>query len=182
VFSIGLMPGKYRLSVSGAEPFGWHAMSALYDGPPGEGPRLAPLDLFDAPITIEQGKNVFGLVIKMTYLTTTTSGRIEDAANRPAPGAVVVVFSADTRYWFPRSRRRSVASADQDGRFRIEGLPEGEYLAAAVRSAPRQPGPEFLEALRSRAVGFSLAEAVEELVLKLPGKAPLLAVLVKQLT
>ncbi len=112
--------------------------------------------------------------MKMTYLTTTTSGRIEDGEKRPIPGAAAIVFSADARYWTRGSRRVTVARAGPDGGFRIEGLPEGEYLATAVRSAPRVPDPEFLESLRAAAMSFSLADGEsKELVLRLPGRPPL---------
>jgi len=162
------------LSVSGTEPFGWHPKSALYAGRPGEETRLAPVDLFDSPITIEQGKSVFGVVVKMTYLTTTTSGRIEDAERRPVPRAAAVVFPADARYWSLGSRRVKVGVAGPDGRFAIEGLPEGEYLVAASRSAPRAPAPAFLESLRASAVAFALADGEsKELVLRLPGRPTL---------
>ena len=68
----------------------------------------------------------------------------------------------------------SVAPAGQDGRFKIEGLPEGDYLVAAARSAPQRPDPEFLELLRASAVPFSLADGEsKELVLRPPIRPPL---------
>ena len=60
-------------------------------------------------------------------------------------------------------RRYAVPSAgrpDQDGRFKITGLPPGEYYAVAVdRLEPGQSGdPEFLERVRGRAVSLTLRE------------------------
>lgn len=167
----GLAPGQYRLSVSGAQPWGWHTKSALYMGAPGDGTRLAPVDLFDVPITIEAGRSVFGLTIEMTYRSTTTTGRVEDADGRPAAGAPVVVFSADHRYWAAGSRRYRLVFADRGGAFSIAGLPEGDYLAAAWPTPSPGPDAEALEAIRPRAVAFSLSDGgTKELVLRLPAR------------
>jgi hypothetical protein len=146
---------------------------------------LAPVDLFDVPITIEAGKSVFGLVIEMTYLSTTTTGRVEDEEGRPAGGAPVVIFAADPRYWTFGSRRYRVANADPSGAFKVLGLPEGDYLAAAwpqaLQKAPdprlvqapagQRPDPLLLTTLRPHAVAFSLPDGgTKELTLRLTGK------------
>ncbi len=166
----GLMPGEYQLGVSGAEPWGWHIKSAMYSGPPGAGARLAPLDLFDAPIAVERGQNVFGLVITMTYLTTSVTGRVENAEGRPVTDAAVIVYSADPRYWRPPWRRVRVATVDREGAFAVAGLPEGDYLAVAQTSAAPVPNAALLESLRSSAQAFSLPDgASKELRLQLPG-------------
>ena len=173
----GLMPGQYQLSVSGAEPWGWHTKSAMYTGPPGVDPPQAPLDIFDAPVTIEPGKSVFGLTILMTYLTTTTTGRVEDESKRPVPGTAVVVFSSDARYWLPGSRRVRVVATDKDGAFTVEGLPEGDYLvgvAPGAQVARRGQDPAFLETLRPKAVAISLPDGgTREVILRVSGKPPL---------
>ncbi len=180
----GLAPGQYRLSVEGAEPRGWHTKSALYAGPPGEGERLAPIDLFDAPITIEPGKSVFGLPIEMTDLSTTTTGRVLDAEGQPVGGAPVVIFSADPRYWTFGWRRTRVVLADRSGAFKAVGLPEGDYLAAAwPAAAPRpdprlvqspagqRPDPLFFATIRAQAIAFSLPDGgTRDLEIRLTGK------------
>jgi hypothetical protein len=166
----GLVPGQYRISVSGAEPWGWRPKSALYLGAPGEGARLEPIDLFDAPITIERGRNVFGVTIEMTNLTTTVAGKVESVTGRPVSRAAVTVFSVDSRFWTPGSRRYRSVVTDAEGAFRIEGLPEGDYLAVSPPSLqPPSPNPQVLDTLRARAVAFSLSEGgTKELVLR-PG-------------
>jgi hypothetical protein len=172
----GLMPGEYTLSVSGAEPWNWYTKSAIYSGPPGQDARFSPLDLFDAPVTIEAGKSIFGLVIQMTYLRTAVTGTIEGDKNQPVAGATAIVFSPDPRYWGAGSRRIRTAVADANGAFSITGLPAGEYLAAATATIvrfPRLPDARILESLRALAVPFSLSDGgSKEMVLKLPGRAP----------
>lgn len=162
----GLMPGQYVLSVFGAETWGWHTKSAIYDGPPG-GRAPASTDLFDLPITIETGKNVFGLTIQMTYLSTTVTGRVEDAVGKPPGDAVVIVFSQDARYW-SSTRRTQIALVDRAGAFTIAGLPQGDYLAVVQSRLAGRPTPAQFEQLRGAAVAFSLPDGgTKELALRL---------------
>ena len=161
----GLMPGKYRLSVSGADAFGWRPKFATV---PASERRLAELDGLDAAFTVGPNQDVLGVRIDMTMATTTVTGRIDDEEGRPAPGADLVVFAPDSRYWIPGSRRLARTRTGVRGEFRITTLPEGDYLAAATRTtAGTEPVlPEWLESLRPRAVPFRLDDGeVQELAL-----------------
>jgi len=151
----GVMPGRYRLDVYGAEIIGWHKNAALL---PSLGPRLTPPDAFDVPFEVARGQSVMGIQISMTYRTTVISGQIQDAEGRPAVGTVALVFAADARYWTQRSRRVAVAAADLDGRFQISGLPEGDYLAIPVPVGVELPNPQLLESLRDAAVPLPLGD------------------------
>ena len=163
----GLMPGKYRLSVSGADAFGWRPKFATV---PGSERRLAELDGLDAAFTVGPDQDVLGVRIDMTMATTTVTGRIDDEEGRPASGADLVVFAPDSRYWIPGSRRLARTRAGVRGEFQITTLPEGDYLAAATNDAGTEPLPEWLESLRPRAVPFRLDDGeVQELALRLPG-------------
>ena len=60
----------------------------------------------------------------------------------------VVIFPQDAELARRGSRRRMrIARPDQQGRFRAEHLPPGEYLAAAAVDVDMQDGfdPDFLE-------------------------------------
>ena len=72
----------------------------------------------------------------------------------------VVAFAADRDQWVPQGRFFGAAHPDQDGRFKISGLPAGEYLLIAVdRIDPGESSdPEFLERIRTKATRFSLIE------------------------
>ena len=62
------------------------------------------------------------------------------------------------------------ARPDQDGRFKIDAAPPGDYLAAAFEYIePGQSGdPDFLKLIRDRATIFSLGDGeVKTLSLKL---------------
>ena len=71
-----------------------------------------------------------------------------------------MVFPEDEAQWTPFSRFFAVGRPDQEGRFKLTGLPPGRYLAAALGYL--EPGgernPETLELLRLSATSFSLSE------------------------
>jgi hypothetical protein len=71
-----------------------------------------------------------------------------------------VVFAQDREKWTGNPRYQNVGRPDQDGRFKISGLPPGEYYVVAVDRLEQgqSSDPEFLERVRSRAVSLSLRE------------------------
>jgi hypothetical protein len=71
------------------------------------------------------------------------------------------VFSPDRDRWTEESRYISTGRPDQDGRYKISGLPAGEYFAIAVDSVdPNETtSPEFLERASRSAIRFSLGDA-----------------------
>ena len=79
------------------------------------------------------------------------------------------MFAGDADRWsFPRYQR--VARPDQDGRFKITGLPPGRYYAIALDYIDQSEAndPDFLDRLRLRSTGFSLGEGeTKQLDLKL---------------
>jgi carboxypeptidase family protein len=175
----GLMPGKYRLTVTGAEPLGWRAASAIVPSPQG---RLSSLDALDVPIALDASGGRFGIVIRMTHKTTAIAGQIEDEAGRPAAGVQAVIFAPDPRYWIEGSRRLKRVTADARGAFTVE-VPDGDYLAAAVRQVPRLPDTEWLESIRGGAVPLHLDDGdTRELRLRLMGATVLPRVLSNMLT
>lgn len=151
----GVMPGRYRLDVHGANTVGWHMKSAVL---PSIGPRLAPPDAFDVPFEVSPGRSVLGIQIFMTYRENVVTGRIEEADGRPTPGAAALVFATDARYWTTLSRRVVQVRTGTDGTFQVSGLPEGDYLAVPVRSPVPLPAPELLESLRYSAVALPLGD------------------------
>jgi len=71
-----------------------------------------------------------------------------------------VIFARDRQKWASPSRAVRTTRSDQEGRFKIVGLPSGEYLACAIDFL--EPGQEndleFLDRLQTFATRFSLAE------------------------
>jgi hypothetical protein len=73
----------------------------------------------------------------------------------------VVVFPDDSSKWAPPSRYVRTVTADQNGRFRIAGLPPGpRYLVAAIDVVEDGEGddPDFLARIMNLATPFALGE------------------------
>ena len=103
-------------------PAGWALKSATLDG----------VEIADMPVDFRGADRPRELRMIVTSRTGTVSGLVRDAAGRPAPGARVVVFSADERAWGFRSRMIKAAEADANGRYAIQGLLGGRYYVVAV--------------------------------------------------
>jgi len=150
----GLMPGSYRLSVSGASVVGWLPERAIVSVPGslGEG-----LDAFDVPFTLGPNQSVFGVKVEMTYKASVLAGRVENADGSAAGLAVVLLFPTDARYWVSRSRRVAQARSSIAGEFAFEAMPAGDYLVVALTAIPKWPADaEWLETLKSLAVPVKL--------------------------
>lgn len=88
------------------------------------------------------------------------NGAVTNDRGQPANDYVVVLFPEDDAQWTPYSRFFAIARPNQQGRFTIDNLPAGRYLAAAVEYI--EPGedrnPETLSRLRGSATAIELPE------------------------
>jgi hypothetical protein len=116
-------------------------------------------DITDAPLDFADG-DVGGIEVVLTDRTTALSGRVKDSRGITVIDASVVIFAENRERWGRRSRYIGTGRPNQQGRFTIEGLPPGRYLAIAVDYL--EPGqerdPELLEQWRARATGVTLGE------------------------
>jgi hypothetical protein len=144
----GLIPGRYRVTASGAGS--WIMSSVNAQG----------REALDFPLEVRPGEDVGSVVITFSDRSTTLSGALQDATGQPTAGYTVVVFADDNRYWTPLSRRVQAARPATDGRFSFRNLPSGEYRLAAV--VDPEPGqwfdPEFLRQLVVASTTVRLAE------------------------
>jgi hypothetical protein len=146
----GVAPGRYRVDVENIAP--WSLRSAI----------LGDRDTLDAPFEIRAGENVDGLALTFTDRPSEISGTLFDQLGRPAPEYAVVAFAADRALWGSAPRRMSGAvKLGSDGRFKLTGLPPGEYyIAALIDADPRELNdPSFLEQLIPASIRISLADA-----------------------
>jgi hypothetical protein len=100
--------------------------------------RREGVDVTDTPLDFASDVN--DLDIELTRQVTTVSGNVSDDHGAVALDATVIVFADDPEKWAPRSRFIGSARPDQSGRFTIQGLPPGRYVAIAVGYL--QPGDE----------------------------------------
>jgi hypothetical protein len=75
-----------------------------------------------------------------------------------------VVFAEDRDRWSYPSRFVATARPDQEGVFKIAGLPPGHYYAVAADYVPQQAwtSPDYLEQLIPRTATLELREGETE--------------------
>jgi protocatechuate 3,4-dioxygenase beta subunit len=146
-------PGRMRLALGGgfnAPPTGWAIRSV----------RLNGTDVTDAGFDFKPNEDISGVEVELTNKLTTISGLVTNSRGEASKDYTAIVFAQEKEKWAGASRYTSSSRPDQDGRFKISGLPPGEYYIIAVdRVEPGQSGdPDFLESVRSRATSLSLNE------------------------
>ncbi len=117
-------------------------------------------DVTDAPFPVRSGENVANVTVVFTDKQSEINGTLTTENGTPVPEYTVLAFPADPALWRPQSRQISTARPDQTGKYRIRGLPPGDYYLATVD--PSQQGewfePAYLDEHRSGAVRLLLGE------------------------
>lgn len=156
----------FQLHTSGSRllrpgtPPGWTLKSVLLRG----------TDITDTPVEFEGSEEVSGVEIVLTNRLSHVTGTVNDDRGGLSTDYTVVVFADDRERWTFPSRFVRTGRPDQDGLFKVDGLPPAQYLATALDYIP--PGawtdPDYLEQLLPGAVRFTLDEGeTETLNLKL---------------
>jgi hypothetical protein len=138
-FEITLLNGDRTIGL-GAQSSGWYLRSVTQQG------RYVT----DVPLNFDNG----------TRRRTEVAGRATDSKNQPVLDYVAVLFADDEKRWGRQSRYIGTARSDQDGQFRLTGLPTGIYRAAAldVLETGEERDPELLQAIRNAATLIELSE------------------------
>jgi hypothetical protein len=116
----GVMAGSHFLSVEGL-PYPWIVKSVVSRGQ----------DITDVGLEADARQRFDNVKITLTDAATELSGIVRDAAGKAVPDAIVLVIPLAQQFWHRTSRRFGLLRTGADGRFRIRGLPEGEYRALA---------------------------------------------------
>jgi protocatechuate 3,4-dioxygenase beta subunit len=147
-FEVDNLTGRRVVAADVASPT-WSVKQVKLDG----------LDLTDKPV--EFGKeDVNDFEIVLTTRNASVSGDVTDSDGKPAGNYSVVVFAADQAKWTFPSRYLALGRPNQDGRFRLSGLPPEDYLAIALPGVQGTAwqDPEWLESLRPFATPVTLSE------------------------
>jgi carboxypeptidase family protein len=122
--------------------------------------RVNSVDVIDDGIDVQPNENISGVEVELTNKLTSVSGLVTTSGGDAVKNYTVVFFPSDAKRWGPGSRYLRVARPDQDGRFKISGLPPAEYDVIAVERLDQgqNTDPEFLERVRPRASSFTLME------------------------
>ena len=144
---VGVLPGRYRLSATGAG--GWFVRGATIGG----------RDSLDVAVEVGD-RDVTGAEITFTDEQTEISGDLLDASGKPAPEYFIIIYPADRKYWLPQSRRIQSTRPGNDGKYRVQNLPPGDYLIAAVTDVQQNEwfDPAFLAQLVGASTKVVLAE------------------------
>jgi hypothetical protein len=117
-------------------------------------------DVTDTPVEFTGIRTYRDVQVVLTQKRSEVTGTVTDARNQPTTDYVVLVFPEDRSQWTPQSRFIGTGRPDQQGQFKISGLPPGRYLAAAIDYLATGQGsdPDLLERLQSEAIRLTLAE------------------------
>jgi len=148
-FEAKARPGKMRITLASPMP-GWAIRSVRY----------RDIDVIDSGIDLRAGESVTDVEVELTNRLTDVSGIVTTPKGEAVQDYSVVVFPADREKWTPNSRYLKTARPDQGGRYKLNGLPPGEYRVIALDYVDQNEwnDPEFLERIRSRATTFSITE------------------------
>jgi protocatechuate 3,4-dioxygenase beta subunit len=148
-FEIKARPGNAVIRVA-ASSGGWMLKSV----------RLNGADVTDTGIDVKANEDLAGIEIEMTNHLGDLSGVVTNARGEAVKDYSLVVFAQDRDRWGPSSRFMRTGRPDQDGRFKITGLPAGTYYVIALDyiESGDATDPEVLDRIRERATTFSLID------------------------
>ncbi|MEZ5315810.1 MAG: carboxypeptidase-like regulatory domain-containing protein [Vicinamibacterales bacterium] len=159
-------------TLSGVVPDQYVLFASLPGGNPSEGTgwmlksiRQGGRTWMDEPIEMRGGQDLTGVEITLTDRAAQISGRLLDAADRPAPEFFVFAFPVDRSAWRLGSMRlRQPVRPDTNGGFRVSMLPPGEYYVAALASFEETDwfDPTFLEQVAAASIRLTLAEGEQK--------------------
>jgi len=148
-FSIKSRPGLTRIGAGSLTPK-W-TLKAV---------RLNGVDVTDAGVEVRANEDIGGFEVELTNRISMVSGLVTNARGEPVSDYSAIVFSQDRDRWGEDSRYIDGGRPDQDGRYKISGLPAGEYFAIAVDSIDPADAKnsEFLERASQHAIRFTLGD------------------------
>jgi protocatechuate 3,4-dioxygenase beta subunit len=147
-FEIKASPGKSRISLFGQPP-GWVIRAVRYRG----------TDITDSGMEFRANEDIAEVEVELTNRLTDVSGLVTTAKGEAIKDYSVVVFPQDRDKWTSNSRYVRTSRPDQDGRFKLSGLPPGAYYVIALDyldTSGDWNDPDSLDRLRSKATTFSV--------------------------
>jgi protocatechuate 3,4-dioxygenase beta subunit len=140
-----------RLIRAGSAPPGWTIKTVTLNG----------IDITDGGAEFRPGETTSGLEVELTSKGTSITGTVTASDGSPVKDYTVVVFSEHSEHWrLPMTRWVTGTRPDQDGRFKVQNLPAGNYYAIAVEYVPQGEwgDPEILDRLKAKARRVQLSD------------------------
>lgn len=152
-FEIKFANGQGRLRMLGV-PAGWALKSVIANG----------VDVTDTSLPFgTKDQSLKDVEVVLTNQLTQLTGLVTDALGRSIAGCAVLIFSTDHDRWYDGSRFFG-QTLSRNGAFGRNGLPQGDYLVAAVdwlqpeELAGGWQDPALLETLARGATRVTLTE------------------------
>lgn len=148
-FEIKGIDGPRTFRVSGL-PAGWMLKAVTHEGN----------DVTDTPLDFRGNEDISGFQVILTNQVPSVAGSVSNDRGEPVKEFSLVIFADDPAKWGSSSRFTFVTRPDQNGQFKVEKLPAGNYLVAALDYLEEGDAndPDFLQRLREVATKFGLAE------------------------
>ena len=142
------------IAVTVRTPKGWMVSSISVDG----------ADIGDEPVDLGTGRRRVDVVV--TDKGGVVGGLVVDRKGQPLVNFSVVLFSPNRAQWHEESRHVFAVRSRADGRFEVEAVPQGEYLAVAVPALPMivRHNVEVLTRLESQADRIRVSEGQRLLI------------------
>lgn len=117
-------------------------------------------DMTDTPVELRAGEKVGNVAIVFTDRLNEINGTITTEQGTPMSEYTVLAFPTDTSLWRPQARQIMTARPDQTGKYRIRGLPPGQYYLVTVDPAEQGEWfePTYLDEHRGGALRVTLAD------------------------
>src|SRR3954451_1480469 len=118
-------------------------------------------DVTDTPVTLRGGETLANVTVVFTDQQNEINGTVTNEQGTALPDYTVLAFSTDPSLWRPLSRQIMTARPDQTGKYRIRGLPRGDYYLVAVDPAEQGEWFEaaYLDEHRAGAQHLTLGDA-----------------------
>jgi Carboxypeptidase regulatory-like domain len=148
-FELKALPGHLRVTLVGPTP-GWAIRAVRYRG----------TDVTDSGMEFRANEGIADLEVELTNRLTDVSGLVTNGKGEVVKDYSVIVFPQDRDKWTATSRYMKTSRPDQDGRFKVNGLPPGDYQVIALDFVDSNDwnDPQFLEGIRAKATRFTISE------------------------
>ena len=117
-------------------------------------------DVTDTPVALRSGETLANVTVTFTDQQNEINGTVTNEQGTAMPDYTVLAFSTDPTLWRPLSRQIMTARPDQTGKYRIRGLPRGDYYLVAVDPAEQGEWfePVYLDEHRAGAHQLTLGD------------------------
>ena len=118
-------------------------------------------DVTDTPFEVRSGQTLANVSLVFTDQQNEISGTLTSPDGTPMADYTVLAFPTDSSLWKPQARQIMTARPDQTGKYRIRGLPPGDYYLVTVDPAEQGEWfePAYLDEHRAGAAKLTLGDS-----------------------